>query len=287
MPRDTSRNEFERSRAYTQYEYVDVVFNSTANADTDIRHSLKVTNPEAIDFEVVRLNLPEAPNTTPIIYRDSRAGRRPWGQGYIVLRSNIASLWVTLRLTVRTDYATAEIVDNADTGSPIVGGGSGNDTQVAIITGSAITDYYITKQGTTITADGACLLTYDTYSPPYTLEWNGNFSGDAFQHVGFSTDLSTLGDRAIISTYDTTSSAVYARTNVSGGTETRTLLSTTCYGSDHDYKIEWGTTTVKYYIDGSLLATHTLTITNPLFILISDANLNASRVSATDLSELL
>lgn len=86
---------------FTQYQYLDVTFNSTANANTEIQHRLNPTTPEDIDFQVVRVNFASAPAAAPVVYRDSSATRRPWGQGYIVLKANISSLSVTLLLTVR------------------------------------------------------------------------------------------------------------------------------------------------------------------------------------------
>ncbi len=93
--------DIKRARAFTQYQYVDVVFNATANADTDIVHTLKPPTVDSLDWEVVGVNFAAAPAAAPVIYRDTSATRRPWGNGYLVLRSNVASLSVTLRLTVR------------------------------------------------------------------------------------------------------------------------------------------------------------------------------------------
>jgi hypothetical protein len=86
---------------FAQYEYVDVTFNAVADADTDIRHSLRPLTPEGIDFQVVGINFASAPAAAPVIYRDTAAARRPWGTGYIVLRANVAALSATLLLTVR------------------------------------------------------------------------------------------------------------------------------------------------------------------------------------------
>lgn len=84
-----------------QFEYVTVTFNATANADTTIVHTLRPPTPDDVDYEVVRWNFGSAPATTPVLYVDSSGSKRAWGDGYIVLRCNIASASVTLRLTVR------------------------------------------------------------------------------------------------------------------------------------------------------------------------------------------
>lgn len=94
--------QIKRARAWTQYQYVNVTFNATANADTDIPYSLlKPPSYEEIDWIVVGISFPSAPAVVPVIYRDSGANRRPWGAGFIVLRSNVGGLTATLLLTVR------------------------------------------------------------------------------------------------------------------------------------------------------------------------------------------
>lgn len=93
--------DLDESLPYGQYEYVDVVFNATANANTEVRHTLKPPTPELVDYTVVGYKFTSAPGTVPVIYRDNSATRRPWGRGYIVLRSNVSSLNATLLLTVR------------------------------------------------------------------------------------------------------------------------------------------------------------------------------------------
>jgi hypothetical protein len=86
---------------FAQWEYVEVTFSPTANADTTIKHTLRGPKPELIDWEVVRAELTTAPGTVPIVYRDGSSNRRPWDAGYIVLRCNVASFKCTLRLSTR------------------------------------------------------------------------------------------------------------------------------------------------------------------------------------------
>ena len=97
-----SETSLRRGIPYGSFEYVDVVFNATANVDTDIRHSLSPDNPEEIDWEVVQWRFASAPAGGVIVYKHTGAGRRPWGEGYITLRCNIASARATLRLSVRS-----------------------------------------------------------------------------------------------------------------------------------------------------------------------------------------
>lgn len=85
---------------YSSTQLVDVVFNATANADTVIRHTLLPPNPNRVMWGVVNLELMTTPSTVPVIYRDSSTNHRDWGADYIILRSNVAALKVTLLLGV-------------------------------------------------------------------------------------------------------------------------------------------------------------------------------------------
>ena len=52
------------------------------------------------------------------------------------------------------------------------------------------------------------------------------------------------------------SGGFFARTNINGSS-TETQLSSALLGSPHRYRIEWGASDVRYYVDGTLAATHT------------------------------
>lgn len=90
-----------RSLPFGAYQYVDVTFNAVADADTDIRHSLRTDDPEAIDWEVVQWRFDAPPGGGVVVYKDVSATRRPWGRGYVILRCNLASVAATLRLSIR------------------------------------------------------------------------------------------------------------------------------------------------------------------------------------------
>ena len=79
---------------FTGFEYVDVTFGS-ANADFDIRTTLRPGDPETIDYLLMRSDRATS------IYHDQSGTRRTWRRGYIVLRSSVASAAVTLLLLIR------------------------------------------------------------------------------------------------------------------------------------------------------------------------------------------
>lgn len=79
---------------YTTFEYLTVTF-TTANADLPIAHSLRPSNPEDIDYEVVRKD------RACDLYHDQSGTRKAWKAGYIILRSSVANAVVDVRLSIR------------------------------------------------------------------------------------------------------------------------------------------------------------------------------------------
>jgi hypothetical protein len=79
---------------FSQYQRVTVVFNATGGLDTVIPHTLKVTNPDAVQYTVLGMDRAGS------IYHDQSATRKPWGAAFIVLRASVASLQATLLLTL-------------------------------------------------------------------------------------------------------------------------------------------------------------------------------------------
>jgi hypothetical protein len=92
---------------FSSTELVEVVFNETAHGDTIIRHKLAPTDPEGVKWIVANVSRMReaAPTYDPpadphFIYQDGHATHKPWSTDYIVLRSNIPNLKVTLLLGV-------------------------------------------------------------------------------------------------------------------------------------------------------------------------------------------
>jgi hypothetical protein len=93
MPRQSE--DIARGIPHGQYQYVDVVFNSTADGDTMIRHNLQPALPTEIDYQVV------GKDRACDVYHSTALDSRQWGANYIVLKCNAASANVTLLLTTR------------------------------------------------------------------------------------------------------------------------------------------------------------------------------------------
>lgn len=79
---------------HTGWQYVTVTFGG-ANSDYMIEHQLTPSNPEDIDYQVVRKD------RACDVYHDQSGTRRDWASSYIVLRSTVANAVVDLLLTTR------------------------------------------------------------------------------------------------------------------------------------------------------------------------------------------
>ena len=99
--------------------------------------------------------------------------------------------------------------------------------------------------------DGGFARTTATYGSGRSLEFVANLSGQAAEHVGFGVDLNNDPNWAIFSVM--ADGSFNARTN--GPATTNTPLPSNLLGSPHLYRIEWGATEVRFYVDGALVAT--------------------------------
>ncbi len=84
----------DRLQPWAQWEEVDVVFSATPDTDTIVQHSLTPPDPEHVNYMPIRKS------QAADVYHDGTGTRKPWGAGYIVLRSPVANARVTLLLTV-------------------------------------------------------------------------------------------------------------------------------------------------------------------------------------------
>ena len=64
---------------FARFQFVDVTFDAT-DTDQYIEHTLKTRKDEAVRYLVV------ATDKSGVVYNDESVSRRPWGDGYIILR---------------------------------------------------------------------------------------------------------------------------------------------------------------------------------------------------------
>jgi VCBS repeat-containing protein len=150
---------------------------------------------------------------------------------------------------------------------------SGNDLPAGWSSGSWTGGSPVVAGGL-LTVNGAIAGTGSTYSPGRALEFVATFTTDIFQHIGFVESLAFNGPYAIFSTFNDPAN-LYARTSAGGNT----LIPGSYIGTPHRYRIEWSSTDVKFYVDGSLVATHNVTITQPMIVAASDYHLNGNSLA--------
>lgn len=92
---DPNALETERSKRspFAKFTFVDVTF-GTVNTDYIVAHTLDTPDPEVIRWWAI------SNDTAGVVYRDSSAGKRTWGEGYVVLRCSVADATVRLLLFV-------------------------------------------------------------------------------------------------------------------------------------------------------------------------------------------
>ncbi|HZY83378.1 MAG TPA: N,N-dimethylformamidase beta subunit family domain-containing protein, partial [Gemmataceae bacterium] len=132
-----------------------------------------------------------------------------------------------------------------------------------------------TVSGGLLTVDGALARTTALFTPGRSLEFVATFSGDAFQYAGLGTDLSGP-PWAMFGTMS--GGALYARTN-NGTSSTDTPIPGSWLRAPHDFRIDWATSGVTYWIDGIQVASHPIGITASMRPLASDATVGGGVVA--------
>ena len=123
----------------------------------------------------------------------------------------------------------------------------------------------------TLHANGAYARTDTAYPAGRALEFKATFNAIPFETAGFATDLNA----APWATFSTKSdgNTLFTRTdNGQSGGQQETDLGSGLLGSPHLYRIEWGASDVKFYVDGALVATHTVTFPQNLRVIASEFN---------------
>jgi hypothetical protein len=125
----------------------------------------------------------------------------------------------------------------------------------------------VTVANGTLTADGARASTDATFGNGHSLDFVATFGAETFQHVGFSDNFASAW--AIFSTYNTTNQ-LFARTNNGSGSSVDSPIPGSLIGSSHRYRIDWGPSTVTFFVDGTLVATHDVTFGTAMRAIASD-----------------
>jgi len=132
--------------------------------------------------------------------------------------------------------------------------------------------------GGSLVVDGTLAATTASFAPGHTLELVATFGAGAFQHVGFGTDLNG-SPFALFSTGGTTTT-LFARTWDASNVDTP--LPGVALGVPHRFRIEWTASSVIYYVDDVLVATHA-GIPGNMRPVVSDYNVGDASLSVASL----
>jgi hypothetical protein len=123
-----------------------------------------------------------------------------------------------------------------------------------------------------LTINGTAVLAPTTYGPGRTLEFVATFGGGPNQNVGFGLTTALVAPFAMFGTK--TDGQFYAR-SVAPAQAFETPIAGNWFGTPHRFRIDYGTTTVTYWIDGVQKVVHTITY---------PTKSNSLRPTATDLT---
>ena len=138
--------------------------------------------------------------------------------------------------------------------------------------------------GSATTADGALVVdgasTYTTpiYEGPRVLEFSAMFRPVNDEAVGFGDDLSDFPYAVFGTGSAGMPFGVYAQSSGASGVDQATPLPSVSLNAPHRFRIEWNPTNVLFYVDGALVATHTVTIDRLMRPAASDYGLSGAGV---------
>jgi hypothetical protein len=167
------------------------------------------------------------------------------GVGISVARIDDGGL--ALSATVETDF-DGSALPAGWSGTPWSGGGS------------------VGVSGGALSVDGALAGTDAFYAPGRSLEFVATFGAQAFQHGGFGDGYAG----APWAMFSTGSSGTSLQARSAGGGSVDTPLGAALLGAPHGYRIEWGASSIAFYVDGNLVATHAVAIAGNMRPLMSD-----------------
>ena len=120
--------------------------------------------------------------------------------------------------------------------------------------------------GGRLSVDGARANTDDLFTPGRALEFVATFGSEGSQHAG----LALTFNESRWAMFSTGSSGVFMARTHTGAAAIDTPIQGAWQNAPHRFRIEWGTSSVVFYIDGTLVATHQAVISDPMRPVISD-----------------
>ena len=127
--------------------------------------------------------------------------------------------------------------------------------------------------GGRLSADGAVTYPSDYFSGPRTVEFTATFDAVNDESVGLGGDLGDFPYAIFTSGIPGDPFGVYALSGDSPGVDAKTALPGVSLYRPHRFRIEWTPSQIRYYADGSLVATHNVAILQEMRPVVSDYGL--------------
>ena len=127
--------------------------------------------------------------------------------------------------------------------------------------------------GGSLLADTTAVYPSDFFASPRVLEFSATFQPVNDQAVGLGNDLSDYPYAIFTNGLNGDPFMVYATSGGGPGNEASTPLPNVSLYAPHRFRIEWTPTTIRYYVDGALVATHAVAIDQEIRPVISDYGL--------------
>ncbi len=134
-----------------------------------------------------------------------------------------------------------------------------------------------TVSGGALHVDGARAATDSAYGAGRALEFVATFGSDAFQHVGFVSDLAFDSPWAMFSTFG--GGGLWARTSDGANT----AIAGSWLGAPHRYRIDWSAGGFQFAIDGATVAASAFTVGTPMRPLASDFTVGGAGLALGEL----
>jgi hypothetical protein len=134
--------------------------------------------------------------------------------------------------------------------------------------------------------DHAAARTQAAFGPGHTVEFVATFGTEQLQHAGLADTFTTGEPWAIFSTW-LSKDTLYAR-STNGvqffDTPIRLKDDVPTLGIPHKFRIVWTASTVRFYVDGALVATHQINVTGALRLSAGDYELGGVSPKALDVN---
>jgi hypothetical protein len=121
-----------------------------------------------------------------------------------------------------------------------------------------------------LTSDGSTTYPPTLYDGPRVLEFSATFQPVNDQAVGFGYDLGDFPGAAFTTGLNGDPFQIYAWSGSDPSNEHTTAVPGVNLAYPHRFRIEWNAANVRFYVDGTLVATHNGTIAGPMRPVVSD-----------------